>query len=245
MGVDKSYGSGKPRTAANSAARRRIAAGKFSKSNGSVLAKRNAAAAPSMARDKYSAKTVGALKGVAKGAIKVADYAFNGPKEAQKYSAYGFDSSFALPIGKLIEAAKGLRAAGKIGQAAALEARIAAKVGGQIGKRASAIGNAGRGPFSAANFAKENAAIKSITNRDITAKGARAASESVFPRKTFDSGSNVSEGTMNIVDTRRMNPAQAKSALEGGVNQTTKIKRRVPSAPKKVNKVTKRLLGGR
>ena len=59
------------------------------------------------------------------------------------------------------------------------------------------------------------------------------------------SRSNVSEGTLNIVDTRRMNPAQAKSALEGGVNQTAKIKRRVPSAPKKVNKVTKRLLGGR
>jgi len=59
------------------------------------------------------------------------------------------------------------------------------------------------------------------------------------------SRSNVSEGTLNIVDTRRMNPAQAKSALEGGVNQTAVFKRRGPSAPKKVNKVTKRLLGGR
>jgi hypothetical protein len=89
---------------------------------------------------------------------------------------------FALPVGKVKAAAAGLRAAGKTAQAAALEARIAAKVGGQIAKRASAIGNAGRGPFSAANFAKENAAIKSITNRDITAAGARAASESLFPK---------------------------------------------------------------
>lgn len=57
--------------------------------------------------------------------------------------------------------------------------------------------------------------------------------------------SNVSEGTLNIVDTRRMNPAQAKSALEKGVNQTATFKRGVPSKPKKVNKVTRRLLGGR
>ena len=61
MAVDRGYGSGKPRSAANSSMRRRVAAGKLTKGKVSVLAKRNAAAAPSMARDKYNEKTASGL----------------------------------------------------------------------------------------------------------------------------------------------------------------------------------------
>ena len=150
MAVDRGYGSGKPRSAANSSMRRRAAAGQRTKR------KLTNSEQFDRSRKKLAASPIG----------QIADTLLG----------------FALPVGKVKAAAAGLRAAGKIGKAAALEARIAAKVGGQIGKRASAIGNAGRGPFSAANFAKENAAIKSITNRDITAAGARAASESLFPK---------------------------------------------------------------
>ena len=128
--------------------------------------------------------------------------------------------AMALPLGKVVKAARALRAAGQVGKAEAVMSRAAAKIKGQkIGREFSYFDEP-------VDFARES----------------RVRSEAVFPRATR---SNVSEGTMNIVDTRRMNPAQAKSALEGGVNQTTKINRRVPSAPKKVNKVTKRLLGGR
>ena len=61
MAVDRGYGSGKPRSAANSSMRRRVAAGQRTKGKVSVLAKRNAAAAPSMARDKYNEKTASGL----------------------------------------------------------------------------------------------------------------------------------------------------------------------------------------
>lgn len=57
--------------------------------------------------------------------------------------------------------------------------------------------------------------------------------------------SNVSDATVNIVDTRRMNPAQAKSALEGGVSQVAKFARRTPAKEKPVKGVTGRLLRGR
>jgi hypothetical protein len=135
---------------------------------------------------------------------------------------------FALPVGKVKAAAMGLRAAGNIKKAAALESRLKAK--------------------SAGKYLAESLSPKREPGTGINSffygygKADRAASRSVFPRGTK---SNVSEGTLNIVDTRRMNPAQAKSALEKGVNQTATYKRGVPSTPKKVNKVTKRLLGGR
>ena len=100
MGVDKSYGSGKPRSAANSSRRRRVAAGQTPKSKKGVGAKIKAANA------KRAASPLGQL----------ADTLFG----------------FALPMGKVEAAARSLRAAGNIGKAAALEARIAAKVGGKM-----------------------------------------------------------------------------------------------------------------
>lgn len=165
--------------------------------------------------------------------------------------------AMALPLGKVIKAARVLRAAGQAGKAEAVMSRAAAKLKGQkIGREFS--------------YFDEPVEI---------ARETRARSESVFPRVTeLEKRLNLpgtapkttvtrGVGTVNpegyaalqkkpdflgkgafnvpIVDTRRMNPAQAKSALEKGVNQTATYKRGVPSTPKKVNKVTKRLLGGR
>ena len=149
--------------------------------------------------------------------------------------------AMALPVGKVLKAAKALRAAGMGAKASQLEARNVAKIAGrEAGKRLAKANN----PATVFGVGRTGEQVLSdyIRGAQGVGKITREASEGVFPRATR---SNVSEGTMNIVDTRRMNPAQAKSALEGGVSQTAKIKRRVPSAPKSVNKVTKRLLGGR
>jgi hypothetical protein len=93
-----------------------------------------------------------------------------------------FSVAMALPVGKVLKAAKVLRAAGKAAEAAPLFARVAAKVGGRVAKKASAKGNAGRGPFSVKNAFKEQSAVQTLTGRNITSQGARAASESVFPK---------------------------------------------------------------
>ena len=146
--------------------------------------------------------------------------------------------AMALPVGKLVKAAKVLRAAGKVGNklkfaaAEALEARVFAKAAGGSKKGIAAINS-----------------IPGRTMRGVSigrglAEDARKASEKIYPRAKFDmnplakaeykSGAKeiarskmAQPSTMNIVDTRRMNPAQAKSALEGGVKQTATFKRRV------------------
>jgi hypothetical protein len=203
MAVDKGYGSGKPRSAANSAARRRAAEGKMTKSKKGVVSQIKAG------RAKQAASPLGQLADTVLG--------------------------FALPVGKVKAAATALRAAGKTSQAAALSARVLAKEGGR--NLPKTINEAKR-MFTGIPESYTPKTASKVLQGGLS----RDASTSVFPRSPK---SNVSEGTLNIVDTRRMNPAQAKSALEGGVSQTAKIKRRVPSAPKSVNKVTKRLLGGR
>jgi hypothetical protein len=105
MGVDKSYGSGKSRTAANSSARRRVAAGKLTKSK---------------------PKTGVTLNKVAKAAGNVVDFAFNGPKANQgKYLEVGVS-----PL-KLASAAKALLNAGKFRMAEAVESRLAARIEGR------------------------------------------------------------------------------------------------------------------
>jgi hypothetical protein len=140
--------------------------------------------------------------------------------------------AMALPLGKLTKAAKALRAVGGARNrsvAAALTERLAAKAAGKsFGQSLAENKAAGGGPI-----------LQYIAN---AGAGARKASESVFPRATK---ANVSEGTLNIIDTRRMNPAQAKAALEGGVSQTAKIARRIPGKEKPVRGATARLLKGR
>jgi hypothetical protein len=83
---------------------------------------------------------------------------------------------------KILQAARALVSAGRAAEAAPLFARVAAKVGGQIAKKASAKGNAGRGPFSMKNAFKEQSAVQKLTGRNITSQGAREASQSAYPR---------------------------------------------------------------
>ena len=187
--------------------------------------------------------------------------------------------AMALPLGKVIKAARVLRAAGQAGKAEAVMSRAAAKLKGQkIGREFSYfdepveiaresrvrsesvfprapkkgpmgqpdLGDLGAGrvglPYNTpAQIRRTNRARQAgQSGTRVTELEKRLNLPGTAPKR-----SNVSEGTLNIVDTRRMNPAQAKSALEKGVNQTATYKRGVPSTPKKVNKVTKRLLGGR
>jgi len=259
MAVDRGYGSGKSRSAANSSARRRAAEGKMTKGKKGGITSAQLKAMQS----KRAASPLGQLADTVLG--------------------------FALPVGKVKAAAAGLRAAGKAAQAGPLANRLVARsLGKDAGRliaqnrgatnsfiRENVIGNAKKvrnisaestfprapkkGPMGQADLGDLGAGRVGLpyntpaqirrTNR---ARQAAQQGERMYelekrlnlPGKA-PSRSNVSEGTLNIVDTRRMNPAQAKSALEGGVNQTAVFKRRGPSAPKKVNKVTKRLLGGR
>ena len=155
MAVDNGYGSGKSLSAAQSRNRRRVASGKLTKSKPKRVT----------------------LNKVAKAAGNVVDFAFNGPKENQgKYLELGV-SPF-----KILQAARALTSAGRVAEAAPLFARVAAKVGGRVAKKASAVGNAGRGPFSMKNAFKEQSAVQKLTGRNITSQGAREASQSAYPR---------------------------------------------------------------
>lgn len=100
MAVDRGYGSGKPRSAANSRARQRVAKGQFTKG------KKGIGATIKAQRAKQAASPLGQLADTVLG--------------------------FALPVGKVKAAAMGLRAAGKVSKAAALEARVLAKQGGKM-----------------------------------------------------------------------------------------------------------------
>lgn len=157
MGVDKSYGSGKPLSAAQSAARRTAAA----KAAGRKKTIKRQAANP------------GVRLGVSRvGKTENAGFNIGG----RKYLETGVSPA------KILQAARALVTAGKAAEAAPLFARVAAKVGGQIAKKASVKGNAGRGPFSMKNAFREQSAVKTLTGRDLTSQGARAASESVYPK---------------------------------------------------------------
>jgi hypothetical protein len=148
---------------------------------------------------------------------------------------FGVDFGFALPVGKLIKAAQGLRAAGKIAESESLAARVASKSLGGSSKALQATRESKTLFWPAPKDLQ-------YMGRGASGKAVRGLSEGVYPRL---SKSTVSDATVNIVDTRRMNPLQARSALENGVVQTTKIARRAISASPKINKVTNALLRGR
>jgi hypothetical protein len=106
MAVDKSYGSGKPLSAAQSRNRRRVAAGKLTK--GKPKSKLN-------------------MSKVARVAGSVADFIVNGPKENQgKYLEVGIS-----PL-KLVAASKALFRAGKVSEGMAVESRLAARLEGKF-----------------------------------------------------------------------------------------------------------------
>jgi len=141
MAVDKSYGSGKTRSAADSSARRRVAAGQLTKSKKSPAEKIKAG------RAKMAASPLGQLADTVLG--------------------------FALPVGKVKAAAMGLRAAGKITQASALEARAAANTAGKY------FGGTG----------KKSQGLGLPMDRAVDVGGkARMASESLFPKLPFRGG---------------------------------------------------------
>ena len=202
---------------------------------------------------KYGAPLTGSASGVKSISLKDAGEALTQGivtlgKKGLKVAPEGL--AMALPVGKVLKAAKVFRAAGNIGKADALTARVVAKAAG--GSRAAVRGQREQkviafmrpewpGIF---NGSTTLGALKGSTGVRSAGTKARGISESVFPRVKF--GSNpVAEGTLNIVDTRRMNPAQAKAALEGGVSQTAKIARRIPGKEKPVRGATARLLKGR
>lgn len=304
MAVDKSYGSGNKNTGMKKPVAPKAASAKLRKGGVKAAAKKYTSITTSKAKMLPGTSDYVAQENAARKQLGVAGLAARNRQlpAAARATARGLvreitgvdvsrkgikvnplGLAMALPVGKVLKAARVLQTAGRAAEAAPLFARVAAKVGGRVAKKASAVGNAGRGPFSMKNSFKEQSAVQKLTGRNITSQGARAASESVFPKlpnmgyvpgatRTFDryadplsegagriwpgiakrlpkpnlpKGRNVSDATVNIVDTRRMNPAQAKSALEKGVNQTATFKRGVPSKPKKINKVTRRLLEGR
>ena len=136
MAVDRGYGSGKPRSAANSSMRRRVAAGQRTKGKkGNVLAKRNAAAAPSMARDKYNEKTA---SGLARGVTDLTGFNARDGVDLGDIAALGLMIPAGVAGGVARVASrllpKGLRIAGAAGRTvsratsrlSAAEARIAA-----------------------------------------------------------------------------------------------------------------------
>ena len=181
MAVDKSYGSGKPRSAANSSARRRVAAGKTPKS------KRSASA---------TIRAKGAGAAIKEGQARMAA----SPLGQIAETLYGF----ALPVGKVGAAAGSLINAGKAAKAAPLIARISAKaIGGSTNaeKALEKLGLELRGESAAKIFATanrsrilENApkAWKKITapKRGEINRGsaARDSAESLFPKLPIRGG---------------------------------------------------------
>lgn len=166
MAVDKSYGSGKSRSAANSAARRNQAAStslrkKGIKKAGSKYTSTATAKAKSVAGSSEYVSRENAAR-TQLGTAGLAARARQLPKAARATArglvreVTGIDVSrkgvsvspeslaMALPLGKVLKAAKALRAAGKVGQAAALEARVGAKEAGRFfggtGKRSQGLG---------------------------------------------------------------------------------------------------------
>lgn len=133
MARDKSYGSGKSRTAANSNARARVAAKRFTKGPKSPidnLVSRNKAASPSMARDKFNPKA-------ARGAADVLEFATGvrvGRKGVKSVDPLALGMSF-LPLGKATRVAQTLLNAGRATKAASLLARSATSEAGRAASR--------------------------------------------------------------------------------------------------------------
>lgn len=139
MAVDKSYGSGKSRTAANSNARARVAAGRFTKGKKRAvdnLVSRNKAASPSMARDKFNPKT-------ARGAADALEFATGvrvGRKGIKSVDPLGL-AAF-MPLGKVLGIASRLGSAGKVSRAARLIERSAIAEAGRAASKKFAAANA-------------------------------------------------------------------------------------------------------
>ena len=114
---------------------------------------------------KYGAPLTGSASGVKSISLKDAGEVltqgiFSASRKGLKMDPAGL--AMALPVGKLVKAAQVLRTAGKLGKAAALEARVGAKTAGKI------FGGSERG-------------LPMERSLDVGGR-ARAASEKMFPR---------------------------------------------------------------
>jgi hypothetical protein len=108
--------------------------------------------------------------------------------------------AMALPFGKVFNAAKALRGAGKIAQATGLEARLGAKVAGKT------FGGTG----------KRSAGLGKPMDRAIDMGGrARDASEGVFPR--LPSTGNLPPGSARTFDKYADPLGEGASRFQGGV----------------------------
>lgn len=153
MGVDSGYGSGKARSAANSASRRNSAAsaglrkkgikraGRKYTSTATAKAKSVAGSSDYVARENAARTQLGtagvaararqlptAARATARGLVRE----ITGIDVSRKGVSVSPEAlAMALPIGKVARAARALMAAGKVSKAAALEARLLAKRAGQ------------------------------------------------------------------------------------------------------------------
>lgn len=128
---------------------------------------------------KYGAPLTGSASGVKSISLKDAGEVLTQGivtlgKKGLKFAPEGL--AMALPLGKVAKAAGALRAAGKLGKAAALESRIGAKiVGGETGKTIAKSKKVQNGYGISGASAPFTKSIGSM---------ARDASEGVFPRGT-------------------------------------------------------------
>lgn len=131
---------------------------------------------------KYGAPLTGSASGVKSISLKDAGEVLTQGivtlgKKGLKVAPEGL--AMALPVGKVAKAASALRAAGKLGKAAALESRVAAKTVGRMGKVATEDLYQYLSPSEAKAFAASGRARESL---NAYGPASRKASESVFPR---------------------------------------------------------------
>jgi hypothetical protein len=93
-----------------------------------------------------------------------------------------FGLAMALPLGKVLKAAKALRAAGKASQAAALESRVGAKLAGK--SAGGDIAAAGGKSYLNSPMGKFSIVGAGVPTKTFEGAALRGASRNVFPRGT-------------------------------------------------------------
>lgn len=165
MAVDKSYGSGYKNTGMKKPVAPKAASAKLRRKGGNVAAKKYTSITTSKAKMLPGTSDYVAQENAARKQLGVAGLAARNRQlpRAARATARGlvrevtgvdvsrkgikvdpFGLAMALPLGKVVKAAKALRAVGKIEQAAGLEARVGAKEAGRFfggtGKKSQGLG---------------------------------------------------------------------------------------------------------
>ena len=183
MGVDKSYGSGYKNTGMSKAtvSKQKIAKAPKSvtpakrKTATALLAKNKADLAISRSpnRNTKAAPMIGELSKMLTGV---------GTDAKGKFSIDPMGLAFALPLGKVVKAAGVLRGAGRVAEAAALEARAGAKLAGK--SAASDIAAAGGKSYLNSPMGKFSIVGAGVPTKTFEGAALRGASRNVFPRGT-------------------------------------------------------------